>query len=53
VLCFKIDAAIHLAASREGKMVVDGPMVLVVAFGWLAFIWIIVIYGSGFFGPKS
>jgi len=33
-------------------MVVDRTMVLIVAFGWLAFIWIAVIYGSGFFGPK-
>jgi len=33
-------------------MVVDGAMVLVIAFGWLAFIWIVVIYGSGFFGER-
>lgn len=33
-------------------MVVDGAMVLAVAFGWLVFIWIVVIYGSGFLGPK-
>jgi hypothetical protein len=33
-------------------MVADGALVLVIAFGWLAVIWIIVIYGSGFFGPK-
>ena len=33
-------------------MVVDGAMILVIAFGWLAFIWIVVIYGSDFFGPK-
>jgi hypothetical protein len=33
-------------------MVADGALVLVIAFGWLAFIWIIVIYGSGYFGPK-
>jgi len=34
-------------------MVVDGPMILVVAFAWLALIWIIVVFGSGFFGPKT
>ena len=33
-------------------MVFDGAMILVIAFGWLAFIWIVVIYGSDFFGPK-
>ena len=33
-------------------MATDGPMVLVVASGLLAFIWIVVIFGSGFFGPK-
>jgi hypothetical protein len=33
-------------------MAIDGPMVLVIAFGWLAFIWIVVIFGSNFFGPK-
>jgi len=34
-------------------MVIDGPMVLVLSFGLLALIWLIVIYGSGFFGPKT
>jgi hypothetical protein len=34
-------------------MVVDGPMVLVLSFGILVVIWLIVIYGSGFFGPKT
>lgn len=30
----------------------NGEMVLVLAFGTLAAIWVVVIYGSGFFGPK-
>lgn len=34
-------------------MVVDGPMVLVLAAALLILIWIIVIFGSGFFGPKT
>jgi hypothetical protein len=37
---------------REGKMV-DGMMVLVIAFGVLAALWIIVFYGSSYFGPKT
>jgi hypothetical protein len=31
---------------------VNGMMVLVVAFGALAAVWIIVLYGSSFFGPR-
>jgi hypothetical protein len=38
--------------AREDKMV-DGATVLIIAFGVLALIWIIVIYGSGYFGPKT
>jgi hypothetical protein len=34
-------------------MVVDGPMVMVLALGFLVAIWVIVIFGSGFFGPKT
>jgi hypothetical protein len=34
-------------------MMVDGPMVLVLAFAILVAIWAIVIYGSTFFGPKT
>ncbi len=34
-------------------MVVEGPMVLVLSLGLLVLIWLIVIYGSGFFGPKT
>jgi hypothetical protein len=32
---------------------VNGYMVLVLAFGTLAAIWAIVLYGSTFFGPKT
>ena len=32
---------------------VDGPMILLVAFACLAAIWAIVLYGSTFFGPKT
>ena len=31
----------------------EGAMILVVAFGFLFAIWILVILGSGFFGPKT
>ncbi len=34
-------------------MMLDGVMVLVVAVGVLVVMWAIVIYGSGFFGPKT
>jgi hypothetical protein len=32
---------------------VSGPMVLLVALAALATIWVIVLYGSTFFGPKT
>jgi hypothetical protein len=32
---------------------IEGPMVLVLAFGFLAAIWVLVLYGSTFFGPKT
>jgi hypothetical protein len=39
--------------SREGEMViVDGTMVLVLAVGVLAAMWVVVLYGSSFFGPR-
>jgi hypothetical protein len=38
--------------SREGKMV-DGIAVLGIAFGVLAALWLIVFYGSSYFGPKT
>jgi len=34
-------------------MIVDGPLVLLVAFGCLAAVWVLVLYGSTFFGPKT
>jgi hypothetical protein len=39
-------------AQGEGD-VVDGVLVLAVAFGILAFLWVLVLYGSTFFGPKT
>jgi hypothetical protein len=33
-------------------MAVDGIMVLVLGFAIMAVIWVIVIFGSGFFGSK-
>jgi hypothetical protein len=39
--------------SREGKMMVDGIAVLGIAFGVLAALWLIVFYGSSYFGPKT
>jgi hypothetical protein len=32
---------------------VNGAMVLLVAFGALVTVWLIVLYGSRFFGPKT
>ena len=32
---------------------VNGPMVLLVAFGALAAVWVIVLFGSRFFGPRT
>jgi hypothetical protein len=37
--------------SREAKMV-DGAMVPFIAVGVLAAIWVVVLYGSSFFGPR-
>jgi len=34
-------------------MMLDGPLVLLVAFGTLAAVWVVVLYGSTFFGPKT
>jgi hypothetical protein len=34
-------------------MMLNGPIVLVLACAILVVIWIIVIYGSMFFGPKT
>jgi hypothetical protein len=39
--------------SREAKMMVDGIMVPFIAIGLLAVIWIVVLYGSRYFGPKT
>jgi Flp pilus assembly protein TadB len=37
---------------KEGGMV-NGAMVLLVAFGALAAVWVIILYWSRFFGPKT
>lgn len=42
----------RMALKGEGD-VVDGVLVLAVAFGILAFLWVLVLYGSTFFGPKT
>jgi len=42
-----------MTPAREGDMIVEGPMLLVIAFGILVAIWAIVLYGSTFFGPKT
>ena len=34
-------------------MIVDGPIVPLVAFVALAAIWVMVLYGSTYFGPKT
>jgi hypothetical protein len=34
-------------------MIVDGAMVPVIAIGILAIIWVVVLYGSRYFGPKT
>jgi hypothetical protein len=39
--------------SREANMIVDGAMVPVIAIGFLAIIWVVVLYGSRYFGPKT
>src|SRR5262249_47633843 len=44
------DDKVRLA--REGDML-NGMMVLVVAVAVLAALWIIVLYGSTYFGPKT
>jgi hypothetical protein len=33
-------------------MMIDGPILLAVTVGILAAIWIIVLYGSTYFGPR-
>jgi hypothetical protein len=38
--------------AEEGKML-DGNLVPVVAFGVMGAMWVIIIYGSTFFGPKT
>jgi hypothetical protein len=51
---FRLDpAAPKRNACKEGDMMIDGPMVLVLAFAILGAIWAIVIYGSTYFGPKT
>jgi hypothetical protein len=37
--------------SKEGGML-DGTEILAVGFGFYAAIWVAVIYGASFFGPK-
>ena len=34
-------------------MMIDGAWVPVIAIGILAFNWIVVLYGSRYFGPKT
>jgi hypothetical protein len=41
------------AQGREVDMMVDGALVLPIAFGALAAIWILVLLGSRLFGPKE
>jgi hypothetical protein len=51
--------ALHHDGSKKGaalgrcKMIVDGIMVPVLALAVLAGLWIVVLYGSTFFGPKT
>ena len=45
-------AKMRMTLKGEGD-VVDGVLVLAVAFGFLAFLWVLVLYGSTFFGPKT
>ena len=42
-------------AERSGrwKMMIDGIMVPVLGLAVLAALWIVVLYGSAFFGPKT
>jgi hypothetical protein len=42
-------------AERSGrwKMMIDGIMVPVLGLAVLAALWIVVLYGSTFFGPKT
>jgi hypothetical protein len=37
---------------REDKMMVDGLVVPLIAFGALAAMWAVVLFISGFFGPR-
>jgi len=32
---------------------VNGPEILLIAFGALAAVWVVVLYGSRYFGPKT
>jgi hypothetical protein len=41
------------SAQGRCKMMIDGIMVPVLAVAVLAAMWIVVIYGSTFFGPKT
>jgi hypothetical protein len=34
-------------------MIVDGALVPIIAIGLLAIIWVVVLYGSRYFGPKT
>ncbi|HEY6993511.1 MAG TPA: hypothetical protein VH397_07375 [Xanthobacteraceae bacterium] len=44
--------AANKAKLRE-EHVINGIMVLAVAFGVLALLWAVVLYGSTYFGPKT
>jgi hypothetical protein len=39
--------------SGRCKMMIDGVMVPVLGLAVLAVLWIVVLYGSAFFGPKT
>ena len=42
----------RMTLKGEGD-VVNGVLVLAIAFGFLALLWLLVLYGSTFFGPKT
>src|SRR5262245_61718292 len=44
--------ACRVAASREGDMMLNGIVVLVLAIAVLAAIWAVILYGSTYFGPR-